>query len=170
MPNSRDIDEFYWDFGNGYVPFFAVIGAYNLFMYGDNSVTSAINAVPDAIESFNHMGVVAPIADIENNFWGFNHIDITDMFATLSGNPISVSITNNSNPNVATVDLVDDLITIIIGSELGSTEITVTGDDSSDDTINDIFKITTLNPNLLSYQYNLLDSPTQTVYPNNINP
>lgn len=170
MLYSEDIDDFYSDFGNGWVPFFAVIGADNIFMYGDNDVLPAMNIVQDAIASFNPMSVVSPISDIENNFWGFNHINITDMFANLSGNPISVSITDNSNPNVASVELVDDLITIIIGSELGSTEITVTGDDGSDETNDDVFEVTALNPNLLSYIYSLEDSPTQTVYPNNLNP
>ncbi len=170
MPYSADIDAFYWDFGNGYVPFFAVIGAYNIFMYGDNPVQNAIDMVPDAIESFNHMGVVAPIADLENYFWGFNHIDITDMFATPTGNPIAVSITGNSNPDIASVELEDNIITVIIGSELGSTEITVTGDDGSDETVDDVFVVTAMNPNLLSYEYLLEDSPIQGLYPNNPNP
>jgi len=170
MPYSGDIDGFYWDFGNGFVPFFGVIGAYNILMYGDNDVTPATNMVPDAIESFNHIGVVAPIADIDNNFWGFNHIDITDMFASPSGNPISISITNNSNPNVASVELVDNMITVILGSELGSTEITVTGDDGADETVDDIFEITSRDPNVLAYDYILEDSPDQQVYPGNTNP
>ncbi|NQV19104.1 MAG: T9SS type A sorting domain-containing protein [Armatimonadetes bacterium] len=170
MPYSADIDAFYWDFGNGYIPFFAVIGAYNIYMYGDNPVQDAIDMVPEAIESFNHMGVIAPIADQEINFWGFTHIDITDMFASPSGNPITVSITGNSNPDIASVELEDSIITVIAGSELGSTEITVTGDDGSDETVDDVFVITAMNPNLLSYEYNLEDSPVQGLYPNNPNP
>ena len=139
-------------------------------MYGDNDVNPATNMVSDAIESFNHMGVVAPIADLENNFWGFNHIDITDMFVSPSGNTIDVTITDNSNPDVASAVLEDDIITIIIGSELGSTEITVTADDGSDETIDDVFIVTATNPNLLSYEYNLENSPNQGLYPNNPNP
>lgn len=170
MPFSIEIDDYYWDFGNGYVPFFAVIGAYNIYMYGDNDYQPALNMVPEAIESFNHMGVVAPIADQEINFWGFTYIDITDMFASPSGNPITVSITGNSNPDIASVELEDNIITVIAGSELGSTEITVTGDDGSDETVDDVFVVTALNPNLLSYEYNLEDSPVQGLYPNNPNP
>jgi len=170
MPYATEVYGYYGDFGNGYVPFFGVIGAYNIFMYGDNGSAGAIAMVPDAIESFNHMGVVAPIADVENNFWGFNHIDIADMFASPAGNPITVSITNNSNPNIATATIEDDIITVIIGSELGSTEITVTGDDGSDETVDDVFVVTAMNPNLLSYEYLLEDSPDQGLYPNNPNP
>ena len=170
MPFAGEINDFYWDFGNGYVPFFAVVGAYNIFMYGDNVVGGATAMVPDAIESFNHMGVVAPIADREINFWGFDHIDITDMFATPTGSPITVSITGNSNPDVASVELEDNIITVIIGSELGSTEITVTGDDGPDETVDDVVVLTALNPNLMSYEYDLEDSPTQGLYPNNPNP
>jgi len=170
MPYATEVYGYYSDFGNGYVPFFGVIGAYNIYMYGDNDYLPAQNMVPDAIESFNHMGVVAPIADMENYFWGFNHIDITDMFATPTGNPIAVSITGNSNPDIATATIEDNIITVIIGSEPGSTEITVTGDDGSDETVDDVFTVTALNPNLLSYDYNLEDSPAQIVYPGNTNP
>ncbi len=170
MPYAEEIFDFYWDFGNGYVPFFAVIGAYNIYMYGDNEYQPALDMVPEAIESFNHMGVVAPIADQEINFWGFAHIDITDMFASPTGNPITVSITGNSNPDIAGAELEDNIITVIIGSELGSTEITVTGDDGSDETVDDVFVVTALNPNLLSYEYDLEDSPPQGLYPNNPNP
>ena len=67
-------------------------------------------------------------------------------------------------------DVFKKIITIIIGSELGSTEITVTGDDGSDETVDDVFVVTALNPNLLSYEYNLEDSPNQGLYPNNPNP
>ncbi len=170
MPYATEVYGYYNDFGNGYVPFFGVIGAYNIFMYGDNDYLPAQNMVPAAIESFNHMGVVAPLEDLEINFWGFDYVDITDMFATPTGNPITVSITGNSNPEIATVELVDNVITVIVGSELGSTEITVTGDDGSDETVDDVFVISALNPNMLSYEYNLEDSPTQGLYPNNPNP
>jgi len=170
MPYSGDINSFYGDFGNGYVPFFAVIGAYNILMYGDNDVTPATNMVPDAIESFNHMGIFPPIADREINFWGFDHIDTTDMFSSPSGGPVTVFISNNTNPDVATATTVDNVVTVIAGSQYGSTEITVTGDDGSDETFDDVFKITALNPNLLTYDYILEDSPEQGLYPNNQNP
>ena len=169
MPYATEVYGYYGDFGNGYVPFFGVFGAYNIFMYGDNDYQPALDIVPDAIESFNHMGVVSPLADLEINFWGFEHIDITDMFASPTGDPITVSITGNTNPDVASVEIEDNIITVIIGSELGSTEITVTGDDGSDETVDDVFLITALNPNLLSYDYNLEDSPEQGLYPNNPN-
>jgi len=170
MPFSTEVDNYYSDFGNGYVPFFVVIGAYNVLMYGDNDYQPALNMVPDAIESFNHMGVVSPIADIENFFWGFNHIDVTDMFASPSGDPITVSITDNSNPAVASATLEDNIITVILGTEVGTTEITVTGDDGTDETVDDIFEVTAMNPNLLSYEYMLEDSQMQGLYPNNPNP
>jgi Carboxypeptidase regulatory-like domain/Secretion system C-terminal sorting domain len=170
MPFATEVYGYYNDFGNGFVPFFGVIGAYNILMYGDNDYLPAQNMVPAAIESFNHMGVVAPIADREINFWGFDYVDITEMFATPTGNPITVSITGNSNPEVASVELVDNVITVIVGSELGSTEITVTGDDGSDETVDDVFWITALNPNLTSYDYALDDSPAQIAYPNNTAP
>ncbi len=52
MPYAGEINDFYWDFGNGFVPFFGVIGADNILMYGDNNVTPATNMVSDAIASF----------------------------------------------------------------------------------------------------------------------
>ncbi|MDA3814318.1 MAG: T9SS type A sorting domain-containing protein [Candidatus Cloacimonetes bacterium] len=171
MPYATEVYGYYSDFGNGYVPFFGVFGAYNNFMYGDNDYLPAQNMVPNAIESFNHIGLAFPVADRQINFWGFDHIDITNEFGTPTGNPISsVSITGNSNPNIANVELVDNVITVIVGSELGSTEITVTGDDGTDETVDDVFVITALNPNLLSYEYLLEDSPIQGLSPNNPNP
>ena len=55
MPFATEIDDYYWDFGNGYVPFFVVIGADNILMYGNNGYQQALNMVPDAIGSFNQI-------------------------------------------------------------------------------------------------------------------
>ncbi|MCK5051448.1 MAG: T9SS type A sorting domain-containing protein [Candidatus Cloacimonetes bacterium] len=53
MPFATEIDDYYWDFGNGYVPFFIVIGANNILMYGSNYYQQALNMVPEAIASFD---------------------------------------------------------------------------------------------------------------------
>ena len=55
MLYATEIDDYYWDFGNGYVPFFVVIGAYNILMYANNDYQPALNMVPEAIASFEEL-------------------------------------------------------------------------------------------------------------------
>ncbi len=52
MPYSTEVYGYLGDFGNGYVPFFVVIGASNILMYGDNDYQPALDMVPEAIASF----------------------------------------------------------------------------------------------------------------------
>jgi PKD repeat protein len=51
MPFSIDIDPYYWDYGNGYIPFFAVVGPQNELYYGDNGVTGLFGPVEEAISN-----------------------------------------------------------------------------------------------------------------------
>ncbi|MBC8313598.1 MAG: right-handed parallel beta-helix repeat-containing protein, partial [Candidatus Cloacimonetes bacterium] len=52
MPYATEVYGYYSAFGNGYVPFFGVIGAGNIYMHGGNDWQNATNAVPDAVASF----------------------------------------------------------------------------------------------------------------------
>lgn len=126
MPYSADIDPFYWDFGNGYVPFFAVIGNYYMYMYGDNPVQGAIDMVPDAIASFTQMGVINPIP---NQSIGLNETltyDITDMFAHPQGEPISMVLAGNTNPDVVTASLdANNILTIQSADQAGESTLTI---------------------------------------------
>lgn len=49
MPWATQLDGYYSQFGNGYVPFFAVIGVDYTFVHGGNSVSGAMNAAEDAM-------------------------------------------------------------------------------------------------------------------------
>ena len=79
LPYSVDIDPYYWDFGNGYIPFFAVVGAYNVLYYGDNAVTGAMGMVPDAVDSFNNLGLTGPVEDQVIFFNEVLSIDISEV-------------------------------------------------------------------------------------------
>jgi len=50
---SSDINQYYWDYGNGYIPFFAVIGTNNELYYGGNSVYSLVGPLNNAISEAN---------------------------------------------------------------------------------------------------------------------
>ncbi len=51
-PWSDDIDPYYGDYGNGYIPFFAVIGPLNELYYGDNGVNGISGPLDNAIANF----------------------------------------------------------------------------------------------------------------------
>jgi len=55
--NSYDIDPLYWYYGNGYVPFFAIIGGEYRLYYGDNSVYFS-SYLEDAIFSLGLHAVI----------------------------------------------------------------------------------------------------------------
>jgi PKD repeat protein len=49
---AADMYDVYGDFGNGYVPFFAVIGPQNILYYGDNDVGGIYGPLEEAISDF----------------------------------------------------------------------------------------------------------------------
>lgn len=50
-PYSAQIDPLYWDYGNGYIPYFAVIGGQYVLYYSSTSVSGVSAALDDAIAS-----------------------------------------------------------------------------------------------------------------------
>ncbi|MCF7920632.1 MAG: choice-of-anchor J domain-containing protein [Candidatus Cloacimonetes bacterium] len=167
---APEIDGYYWDFGNGYVPFFAVIGAYNVLMYGDNSQSASTAMIPQAIDSFNDMGVVAPIANQILFFGDVETYDVSEIFVSPNGD-VTVTIDDNTNPAVAEATLDGDILTITAQNSMGQTMITLMGDDGVMTATND-FYVTVLdpNPNTETLEFALEDTPTQANYPNNPNP
>ncbi|OQX70681.1 MAG: hypothetical protein B6D62_03870 [Candidatus Cloacimonas sp. 4484_275] len=129
MPFANQIDGFYWDFGNGYVPFFAVIGAYNILMYGDNGYQQAVDTVPNAIDSFNYMGVTNPIPDQILYFGDQVDINISNLFGSPNPGPIIVTISANTNPEIVTATLEDSILTLIANEVAGISNIALTGND-----------------------------------------
>ena len=134
MPFATEIDGYYGDFGNGYVPFFAVIGAFNILMYGDNGASGAMSTVPDAINSFQGVGVVNPIPNMNMYYNESTTLDVSDVFAQIDGLDVTVILGSNSNPEIASVNLVDETLTIDAGDTSGSTTVSllgVSGEDSA---------------------------------------
>jgi len=112
MPSSSVIDNFYWDFGNGFVPYFAVVGAYNILMYGHNIVEEAIDTVPAAIQSFNEIGVVTPIPNQTLYYGDQVSFEISEMFTHPTGEEIDITLEVNGNPNAIETELSNDILTI----------------------------------------------------------
>ncbi len=127
MPYSAEIFSFYWDFGNGFIPFFSVIGAYNILMYSDNDVQPAINMVPDAIASFDEIGVINPIPDQSMYYGDVLTFDVSNLFAHPTGEPITVSLQNNSNPSVVNADVTNDVLTLTALNVSGNSTISLLG-------------------------------------------
>jgi len=169
LPYSVDIDPYYWDFGNGYIPFFAVVGAYNVLYYGDNAVTGAMGMVPDAVDSFNNLGLTGPVEDQVIFFNEVLSIDISEVFSSPNGD-VTVTVDDNTNPSVAGAEITGTTLTITAMTTMGQTMITLMGDDGVM-TATDEFYVTVLdpNPNTETLEFTLEDTPEQLDWPNNVN-
>jgi len=130
MPFATVVDGYYWDFGNGYIPFFGVVGAYNILMYGDNAYQQAVDTVPNAIDSFNYMGVIGPIPNQILYFGDQVEFSVAHLFGSPNPGPIVVTLDGNSNPEVATATLIDTILTITASANTpGNSNISLTGND-----------------------------------------
>ena len=127
LPYSTEVYGYSGDFGNGDVPLFAVVGAYNILMYGDNNNQAALDIVPEAIESFNYMGVLNPIADQTLYYGDEISFDVSNLFGHPDDEPIAVNIESNSNPTVVDAELTDGLLTLTAQNISGSSMITLLG-------------------------------------------
>ena len=146
------------------------MGAYNVLYYGENSVTGAMNMVPDAVESFNNLGLTGPIEDQVTFFNEVLTIDISGVFSSPNGD-VTVTVENNTNPSVAEAEITGTDLIITAMTTMGQTMITLMGDDGVM-TATDEFYVTVLdpNPNTETLEFVLEDTPEQLDYPNNANP
>ena len=137
MPWSSQLDSYYYSFGNGYVPFFAVIGADYQYLHGSNNVSSAMNAAANAMLNMVNISVVNPISNVILDANSSTTINISDTFQHSQGAPMTYSITANTNPACCQVSLAGTTIyldAMVVG---GFSNITVTataGNLSADDT------------------------------------
>jgi len=168
MTDSYDLDPYYWDFGNGYVPFFLVVGNQNLVIYGDNPVAGAIDAVDDAINTFNHLFALGSIDDQTLSYNSQIEIDLTDLFFDPNGNDITIFVTGNTDPAVVGAEVVGDYLILTSYSNWGEADITVTGMGGTDAAQIEFNVIVV--PNTMEISYEVDDSPEQQEYPNNQNP
>ena len=148
MPFATNVYGYYNDFGNGYVPFFGVIGAYNILMYGDNYQTGAVAAVPDAIASFSGINVVSPIADIELVYNETTTIDVSDVFQHAEGVDFTVIVDNVANPSVCDVTIDGDILTVVAGNTMNSTEVTLRAIANDGENGTDTFIVDVSDPSL----------------------
>jgi hypothetical protein len=138
-------------------------------MYADNGLDGAEAMVPDAVESFNHMGVINPIDDVTLNFGETFSVDVSNVFADPNGLDITVTLASNSNPDVVNAVLNGTNIDLTATNTLGISTITVQADNGTEQKTT-TFNVNVLDPNPQNATYTTEDSPEQGAYPNNPNP
>ncbi len=169
MPNSYDIDPYYGDFGNGYIPFFTVIGNQNLVLYGDNPVAGATSMVDYAVYTFSHL---FPIGSIDDQTMSFNtqvEIDLDGLFFDPNEQDITLMISDNSDPDVVTAELNGTTLNLTSHQVFGTSEIEIVALAPGGDSAFLNFEVIVV-PNTMEITYDIEDSPEQTEYPGNINP
>jgi len=124
MPFSTAVDDYYWDFGNGYVPFFGVIGAGNLLMYGDNGYSEAQAMVPNAVASFSQITILEEIADQSMYLNETLDFDLANSFFNPSEEDMTITV-SSSNTDAVTAELTGTALTISSLTVAGSSDITV---------------------------------------------
>jgi len=117
---------------------------YNDAGYNPTNFNAAMNA---AINSFNPAAVILtnPVPDKNLLIGGQITVDVTNVFTVESGNPIAVTVDNNSNPSIASAVLNNNILTIT-GIAFGATEITLKGTSGSFTAI-DKFYVKVKDPN-----------------------
>jgi len=122
---SAQLSNYYNNFGNGYTPYFSVIGADYIYTYGSNNVSGAINAAGNAMQDMFNISVVEPIENVIMNAASTTSIDISNTFEHSQGVVMNYTITYNSNPAVCQASLTGT--DIIINADLfdGTSQITV---------------------------------------------
>ena len=80
MPYWTGLMGQYSAFGNGYVPYFAVIGANYEFIHGGNDRVSAQNAAEAAMSGMININVVQPIPNVIIDANSSDLVDISNTF------------------------------------------------------------------------------------------
>lgn len=148
MPWSNQLDNYYNSFGNGYVPYFAVIGADYEYLHGSNNVSSAMNSAGNAMLNMADISVLDPISNVFIDANSSTTIDISNTFQHSQGAAMTYSITDNTNPDCCEAYISGTTVYLDAQVTGGITNITVTaqsGNLSCDDTfivtVNDIYPV-----------------------------
>jgi len=168
MPWSAELDNFLGDFG-GYHPYFAVIGQCNVLYYTNWIVSGALNAVPEAVESFNSLWVMNPIAPVSLSYNESTTIDLSNVFLHPEGAPITVTVGAVSDPEIVSATINGNTLTLEAYENAGITTVTLHAA-GGDLTIDYDITVAVLGANISEIAYTAPDSPAQQLYPNNTNP
>lgn len=148
MPWATALDGHYNSFGNGYVPYFAVIGADYEFISGGNNVSTAMNAANNAMANMINISVAQPISNVIIDANSSTVIDISNTFQHSQSAAMTYSITDNSNPDCCEAYVSGNLVYLNAQVNAGISNITVTasagnisGDDTFMVTVSDIFPV-----------------------------
>ena len=141
MPWSTQLDNHYNSFGNGYVPYFAVIGADYVYLHGSNNVSSAMNAAENAMLNMVNISAINPISNVFIDANTSTTIDISDTFQHSQGAAMTYSITDNTNPDCCEASISGSTVYLDAQVTGGITNITVTAQ-SGNLSCNNTFMVT----------------------------
>lgn len=119
----------YGAFGNGYVPYNIVVGGKYKLLFSDSGFDEAgVRAAIDAgIESLDFdVYALRTLEDLRIGFGNSEQVDLTDLFASVSGATITVEA-ESADPDIASVSLDGNTLTVTAGDTGGFVNITVRG-------------------------------------------
>jgi len=116
-------------FSNGYVPLFIIVGFENK-VYWDGNSENWETALKLAISQMATEGVYLdnPFEDQTLIFGDERDFELSGIFRDMNENPVTVSLESNSNPDVASVTIENNTMTITASNtNFGTTTITLIG-------------------------------------------
>jgi hypothetical protein len=148
MPWASQLDNYYNSFGNGYVPYFVVIGADYEYLSGGNNVSTAINAANNAMLNMENITVAEPISNVFINANSSTTINIANTFQHSQGAAMTYTISDNTNPDCCLAYITGNVVHLDAQTTAGITNITVTataggitGEDTFMVTVSDILPV-----------------------------
>ncbi|MCK4980649.1 MAG: T9SS type A sorting domain-containing protein [Candidatus Delongbacteria bacterium] len=126
-----DLDVYYdtGGFSNGYVPLFFVVGFQNK-VYWDGNSSDFRNALRLAIDEMVAEGVYTdkPVEDKILMLEESLNFDVSNIFVDIDGNPVTVTLENNSDPSIISAELIGNTLTITANSTTpGTSTVTIKG-------------------------------------------
>jgi hypothetical protein len=138
-------------FSNGYVPLFIIVGFQNKVYWDDNS-SSWEAALKRAIDEMATEGVFvnSAFSDKVMIYGGNSEHDISDVFFDLEGNPVTVTVESNSNPEIVTATVENNTLYLTAGSSSYGTAVITLRGTAGEFSATDEFNVTVYD----SYYYN----------------
>jgi len=134
-------------FSNGYVPMFIVVGFQNK-VYWNSNYSNFDSALQQAINEMVAEGVYVdnPFTDKVMIFNDSFNFDVSGVFKDLEDNPVTVSVGANSNPDVISASVENNILYLTAGNTTGGTAtITLLGTAGEFSKIDD-FTVTVYDP------------------------